>query len=290
MGFSMNENRTQPYSNRPDAPGEADGPEVLDAGECAKRVEQAGNGKRLAVFLDYDGTLTPIVSHPDAALLSDRTRQTVTHLARECTVGIISGRDLQDVRQKAQIDGIVYAGSHGFDIEGPGGMCKDLPEARALLPLLEQVSQAVRQELQRIEGIHFEPKKFSLAIHYRQVRDSEVHVIRDGLREWVVRHPQLRMSEGKKVYELQPDTEWDKGKALLWLLDALGLDIRNIQCVYIGDDVTDEDAFGVLEDRGIGILVSEEPHRTKARYVLRDPDEVGRFLALLVASLRGETP
>ncbi len=87
---------------------------------------------------------------------------------------------------------------------------------------------------------------------------------------------------------MQPDIRWDKGKALLWLLDALGLDIGEIQCVYIGDDVTDEDAFGVLEDQGIGILVSEEPSRTKARYVLRDPDEVGQFLALLVASMQGE--
>ncbi len=271
-----------------DGPVGGDGPEVLDAGECAKRVEQAAEGRPLAMFLDYDGTLTPIVSRPDLARLSDRIRQTVARLAQECTVGIISGRDLQDVQEKARIDGIVYAGSHGFDIEGPGGMRKDLPEARALLPLLETASEELRRQLQGIEGIHFEPKKFSLAIHYRQVRDSEVHAIRDHLRDTVAQHPQLRLSEGKKVYELQPDIRWDKGKALLWLLDALGLDIGEIQCVYIGDDVTDEDAFGVLEDQGIGILVSEEPSRTKARYVLRDPDEVGQFLALLVASMQGE--
>jgi trehalose-phosphatase len=96
----------------------------------------------------------------------------------------------------------------------------------------------------------------------------------------------LRRIDGKKVYELLPDIEWDKGKAVLWLLEALGLDRENSRSIYIGDDVTDEDAFRALERRGIGILVSEESQPTAARYSLGEPAEVERFLRLLTVRLR----
>ena len=82
----------------------------------------ASGTRRLAVFLDYDGTLTPIVAHPEDAVLHDRMREIVERLARRCPVAVISGRDLADVRARVAIDDIVYAGSHGFDIAGPGGL------------------------------------------------------------------------------------------------------------------------------------------------------------------------
>src|SRR5216110_975768 len=78
--------------------------------------EIARRGDRLAVFLDYDGTLTPIVSHPQDAWLSESMRQTLQSLAARVPVAILSGRDLDDVRGRVYVDGIVYAGSHGFDI------------------------------------------------------------------------------------------------------------------------------------------------------------------------------
>ena len=79
---------------------------------------------QLRRFLDYDGTLTPIVSHPEKALLSDSMRQAVQALATHASVAILSGRDLDDIRQRVNIGTIVYAGSHGFDIAGPRGLRK----------------------------------------------------------------------------------------------------------------------------------------------------------------------
>ena len=84
--------------------------------------------------------------------------------------------------------------------------------------------------------------------------------------------------EGKKVYELLPYTDWDKGKAVLWLLENVGLKHGKVHPIYIGDDRTDEDAFRALGQRGVGILVSEEPRPTAASYSLKDPAEVERFL------------
>src|SRR6266542_634681 len=95
----------------------------------------------------------------------------------------------------------------------------------------------------------------------------------------------LRKIDGKKVYELLPNIDWDKGKAVLWLLEKLGLEHPNTRPIYIGDDRTDEDAFRALEQRGVGILVSEEPRVTAASYSLRDPSEVERFLSELIATL-----
>jgi alpha,alpha-trehalase len=95
----------------------------------------------------------------------------------------------------------------------------------------------------------------------------------------------LRRIDGKKVYELLPNIDWDKGKAVLWLLEELNLGRTDARPIYIGDDRTDEDAFRALEQRGVGILVSEKPRSTAASYSLEDPSEVERFLRELVAKL-----
>jgi alpha,alpha-trehalase len=91
--------------------------------------------------------------------------------------------------------------------------------------------------------------------------------------------------DGKKVYELLPDVDWNKGKAVLWLLETLGLEGRNALPIYIGDDRTDEDAFLALKKRGVAILVSEDPQVTAANYWLNNPEEVERFLGELIARL-----
>jgi trehalose-phosphatase len=91
--------------------------------------------------------------------------------------------------------------------------------------------------------------------------------------------------DGRKVYELLPDIDWNKGKAMLWLLETLGLEGRNALPIYIGDDRTDEDAFRALETHGVAILVSEHPQATAANYRLNNPEEVERFLEELIAHL-----
>ena len=250
-----------------------------------EHVEEIGGAgdRSLAIFLDYDGTLTPIVSQPDQAVLMDSTRAILRTLAAKMPVAILSGRELKDVSRRVSIDGIVYAGSHGFDIAGPRGLRRQ--EATEFLPALDAAEKELHEKLAGMAGALIERKCFSIATHYRNVDETEVPRIEAALSEITERHRKLRRIDGKKVYELLPDINWDKGKAVLWLLENLGLERPKVRPIYIGDDRTDEDAFRALEQRGAGILVSEEPRATAASYSLRDPSEVERFLRELGATL-----
>lgn len=243
--------------------------------------EIAARGDQLAVFLDYDGTLTPIVSQPDQAALLNSTRTVLRTVSAKVPVAILSGRELEDVRKRVDIEGLVYAGSHGFDIAGPHGLRRQ--EAKEFLPALDFAEKEIREKLAGIPGALIERKCFSIAAHYRKVNERDFPKLERVVSEVAARHRGLRMIDGKKVYELLPNIDWDKGKAMLWLLEKLGLERPNP--IYIGDDRTDEDAFRALERCGVGILVSEKPTATAASYLLRNPSEVERFLRELVATL-----
>jgi trehalose 6-phosphate phosphatase len=239
--------------------------------------------QRAAIFLDYDGTLTPIVSQPENAWLSDSMRQTLRELAARAPVAILSGRDLDNVRGRVAIDGIIYAGSHGFDIAGPHGLRRQM--ATEFLPKLDTIEKELYEALDGIPGVRVERKRFSVAAHDRNVNEIDVPKVEQAVGEVATRHRELRRINGKKVYELLPAIDWNKGKAVVWLLETLGLERGNVRPIYIGDDSTDEDAFRVLEQSGIGILVSEQSQSTAARYSVKDPFEVERFLRALTAHL-----
>src|SRR6266478_6912157 len=133
--------------------------------------EIAGGSGRAAVFLDYDGTLTPIVSQPEDAWLSDSMRQTLRELAARAPVAILSGRDLDNVQRRVNVNGIVYAVSHGFDIAGPRGLRKQV--ATEFLPKLDMVEKELHEALDEIPGARVERKHFSIAAHYRNMRENE---------------------------------------------------------------------------------------------------------------------
>ena len=176
-------------------------------------------------------------------------RQTLRSLAARVPVAILSGRDLDDVRGRVLVDGIVYAGSHGFDIAGAGGLRREL--GAAYLPVLDTAETELREALDEIPGAQLERKHFSVAAHYRNVNENDAFRVALAVDAVAARHRELRRMDGKKVYELLPDIDWDKGKAVLWLLETLGLEGRNVLPIYIGDDRTDEDAFRALEKRGV---------------------------------------
>lgn len=240
----------------------------------------AAHGRRLAIFLDYDGTLTPIVARPELAELSDSTRQVLRELASYFPVAILSGRDLNDLRERVKIDNIVYAGSHGFDIAGPGGMNKQA--APEFVPVLDAAEKELQKKLAGISSALMERKRFSIAVHYRNVKESDIPKIERAVNEVATRHRTLRKIDNKKVHELQPDVDWNKGKAVIWLLERL--DRPEAFSIYLGDDLTDEDAFSAINGRGAGIVVSEQPRSTGARFALRNPVEVERFLRELAQS------
>ena len=235
-------------------------------------------GRGLALFLDYDGTLSPIVERPEDAVLAPNTRAVLERLARRYPVAIVSGRDLEDVRERVGISGITYAGCHGFEIAGPHAS-RVHEAAAAAAPQLGAAADMVAHDTQGLPGVQLERKRFTLAVHYRRAREADVRAVHQAVERAQARHPALRVTSGKKVYELQPDVDWDKGRAVLWLIESLAL--QDALPVYIGDDVTDEDAFRALAHRGVGIAVHDGPQATAAQYTLRDTDEVHDFLAAL---------
>jgi trehalose 6-phosphate phosphatase len=239
-------------------------------------VLAAAAGRRLALFLDYDGTLTPIVERPEDAVLAPQTRAVLRRLAARHAVAIVSGRDLQDVRDRVGIDGLCYAGSHGFDIAGPRGAHQH-DAARAAAPQLAAAAGELERDTGQIAGVQIERKRFAIAVHFRRARDEDRAAVERVVDRALARHAGLRKTGGKKIFELRPDVDWDKGRAVLWLIGALGL--GDALPVYIGDDLTDEDAFRALAGRGIGIAVQETPQPTAAQYTLRDPEEVRALLA-----------
>ncbi|MBW3576981.1 MAG: trehalose-phosphatase [Actinobacteria bacterium] len=248
-------------------------------------VEAALEGREPAVFLDYDGTLTPIVEDAADATLQDETRAAIRRLAHRCFVAVVSGRDLDDVRSMVGLDELHYAGSHGFEILTPHGERHE--HGREFLPALEAAEQDLRGRLSSIDGAVVERKRFAVAVHYRRVSDEHVDQVEAAVDAVVTDQSQLRKAGGKRIFELRPDMDWDKGRALRWLLDELDLDRDDVVPLYVGDDVTDEDAFRELRDRGLALVVRGEDDQrpTAADYALRDPGEVRTFLQQLVDRL-----
>lgn len=247
--------------------------------------------KLVAVFLDYDGTLTPIVSNPDLALMSEQARDAVRSVAQLFPTAIISGRGREKVQQFVRLAELYYAGSHGMDIVGPqveGAPHADLAfqPAAQFGPLMDQVYAELSAGVAGIAGSSIEHNKFCVSAHFRNCAPDDYPAVVDVVDAVAAAHPQLRVTRGRKVLEVRPQVDWDKGTALAHLLQMLGLaDPARVFCLYIGDDRTDEDAFKVLAERGLGagILVSSKPKPTEAFWTLRDPTEVAAFLNRLVA-------
>ena len=250
-------------------------------------------GKRAAVFLDYDGTLTPIVDRPEDALISESMQRVVRDLAERCTVCVVSGRDRRVVQELMGLDNLIVAGSHGFDIWSPDEGTIQHEMGSEFGGVLEEVKARLGAEVEPIEGSLIEPKSASVAVHYRLVSEEERPRVKQVVDALLREHPdELKVTPGKMVFELQPKIDWNKGKAVLYLVEALGLDREDVVPIYLGDDVTDEDAFRALSEddpsggskRGIGIFVgsADDPEvggrTTHADYVLDSVQEVEKFL------------
>ena len=238
--------------------------------------------RKPAFFLDYDGTLTPIVARPELAVLDKTMRATLSELAGSFPVAVISGRDRADVENLVGLDELVYVGSHGFDIAGPGGLKREHQGAARFVPALDEAGKRLHAMLDGIDGVIIERKRYAIAVHYRMVAEVDIPAVEHAFDAVLRELGELRRTAGKKVFELRPRLDWDKGEAVLWLLAELGLDRPDIVPVYIGDDETDEDAFVALDGRGIGILVADRPQDTQAGYRLDSADAVGLFLRRLI--------
>ena len=253
-----------------------------------KDIKMLVRNHRMVFFLDYDGTLTPIVNRPEDAYLPEGMRRTIELLAQRCSVAVISGRDLGDVRSRVGVKEIIYAGSHGFDIAGPEGSSVEFQQGRQYPPILDKAEMDLHSLPDKFPGALIERKKFSLAIHYRMANERDIAAIKEMVERTVAAYPELRRFQGKMVIELQPAIPWDKGKAVIRLLNQLDVFPSETVPLYLGDDTTDEDAFKAIQHSGIGIFVGEGSRTTAARYALRNPDEVQQFLEIIASSVPSE--
>lgn len=270
-----------------------------------EKIMSFAKGKRIALFLDYDGTLSPIVEEPDCAYMSSAMRAAVQNVAKYFPTAIISGRSRDKVYEFVGLSELYYAGSHGMDIMSPAGESlnhehlsrtvsvneqgKDVnlfQPASEFLPMIDKVLCSLVESTKGIDGVKVEDNKFCISVHYRNVEEKNWTLVAQRV-DYVIRtYPNLRLTHGRKVLEIRPVIDWDKGKAVTFLLESLGLNnCDDVLPIYVGDDRTDEDAFKVLRDgpnHGYGVLVSAVPKDSNAVYSLRDPSEVMEFLKSLV--------
>ncbi|MDG6904687.1 MAG: trehalose-phosphatase [Nitrososphaerota archaeon] len=240
---------------------------------------------KLIIFLDYDGTLAPIVNSPSEAILPLETRMVLKDLSTLCPVSILSGRDINEVKQMVRLRNIMYAGSHGFDISG----WKRRPLSKGnwdrFLPFLHLAEEKLRRELRYLPEVRVERKKFAVTVHYRKARRSDVPIMKRRFNQIASQFTLLRRTTGKQVLELLPNIDWNKGRALQYLIKVQDGKPKYLP-VFIGDDLTDEEAFRVIKRNGVGILVGRTNRATYARYSLRDYVEVRSFLELVISTLR----
>jgi trehalose-phosphatase len=236
------------------------------------------SGRHQVVFLDFDGTLSPLVDEPDAAVLAPGIADAIDALARHATIAVISGRGADDVRARVGRDDIWIAGSHGFEIIGPDGERHAHPAAEVALEALDAAASALEAEIGTIRGVRIERKHLGLTVHDRMVADSDLGRVRRAADGEAARHDGVRVTHGKRVTELRPDVDWNKGRAVDWMIDRFERTdgVRNVP-VYIGDDTTDEDAFVAIGERGVTIIVAaggDEDRHTVASWSVEDPAQV----------------
>ena len=245
---------------------------LYDWDEIRPRFSRAS---RVALFLDFDGTLAPIRSRPESASLAGNVRALLKRISQSgVCVAIITGRGLADVRRRVNLDGVWYAGSHGYFLLDPQGRRYTLltKQQRANI---QSVLRSIRPALRSIPGIQIEPKDATISVHYRRAKPSAVRSARVVVCQAVKSNPGLKLMHGKKIWEILPAARVNKWTAARFILKKQFSSRRKLLLFYLGDDTTDEAVFRGM--KGISVVIGKRK-ATAAHYFLRSHSEVKQFL------------
>lgn len=261
---------------------------VLDNLELLKEFK---NDTSTAIITDIDGTISEIAPIPEDAYVDDSIRKELVNLKEKFKlVGVVSGRSALNAREMVGVEGLLYVGNHGLEFLKDDELHM-LPEVKKYLPKIRETCSSLESsDLSRLNGLRFEDKGICFCIHYRLSDDPE------NARRKILKNLQddpqcneLKISEGRRIVELKPPVSCDKGTILENIIEEYNLE----KVIYLGDDITDLDAFNKLKEmeskgkiRGASILVVSSEIPT---YVIRNSsffvngvDEVLKFFQWLL--------
>jgi trehalose-phosphatase len=241
----------------------------------------------LVVLSDFDGTLTSFDVDPSAPRLSEDTRRALESLAArdDVTVGLVSGRRLDDLDRRTQLPPHVYlAGLHGLEIRH-GRHAWHHPDLVESRELSDQVAEAISAAVGSVPGLKLEHKGVSITVHVRAVDQSRradaLRAAVDAAGAWLDAG-MLKTLDADEAVELLPNIPWNKGDAVRWIVgDVESHAQQQAWCIFFGDDLTDEDAFRAVRD-GLTVVVGRRPSRARLR--LNSPADVATVLSGVTGS------
>ncbi|NYB51648.1 MAG: trehalose-phosphatase [Methanobacteriaceae archaeon] len=267
----------------------ADMPEYLF--DNLRYLEAFKQDSSTGIVTDIDGTISKIAPTPDEAVVTSTMRRALVQLNEKFKlVAVISGRSVLKAREMVQVDGLLYVGNHGLEFLKDDELCIR-PEVEKYIPEINEAGEKLKNsELSSINGLIFEDKGLCYSIHYRLAQGEQN--IREKILNSLKDDPvckELKISEGRCLFELKPPVSYDKGTILHEIIEEHGLE----KIIYLGDDITDFDAFSKLKElekqgiiQGVGILVlsPEIPSYLKkgASFFINNVDEVLKFFQWLL--------
>ncbi len=251
-----------------------------------EKIKKNLKDKFIYLFLDFDGTLSEIARKPSLAVFPEANRESLESLKRKKNfrVAIISGRSLKNLKKVIGIKGIYYSGNHGLQFSAGHSYSCRIP--KGYRKILRKIKKESAQRFGRIKGVLIEDKEITLSIHYRMVDKKDIFAIKKGFDDIIrpfIKSGSVKLIKGKKVFEVKPPVDWNKGKAVLSLMREEKRISKNSNLIplYIGDDITDRDAFRAIRGEGLTIFVGREKGMLGAQYYLKNTKEVTKFLKIL---------
>jgi trehalose 6-phosphate phosphatase len=243
----------------------------------------------LLLGLDFDGTLAPIVEDHTEATMAPDARDAVGRLAAHSGVAlaVVSGRALEDLTGRVDVEGAVYAGNHGLELAHEGERTVH-PDVEGIGPEIDRLCAELDDRLEDVPGYAAENKRVTATVHYRTTPEEHVPRVVGTVERVVDGVDGLRVTEGRAIREVRPAVEWDKGRVMELLA---GTTPPGWRVMYVGDDTTDEDAFRAIRPDGVGVRVdppgadgTRGTDGTAASYCLGEQAAVPRFLEWLEAT------